>query len=146
MLSLVWLSDPGVQVWQIQEHEVLQTMPDPKCVGLVNHARSKRFRSRNHARHKVLGYDKYVWFDKQQTKKIIVHFSCKEREKKKKTQIINHCTTIQQLSIYTHHTMWKRARLRIQLDGKWQDLATGKRHTCLFNGAGTTHSLECEEH
>ena len=146
MLSLVWLLDPGVQVWQIQEHEVLQTMSDPKCVGLVNHARSKRFRSRNHARHKVLGYDKYVWFDKQQTKKTIVHFSCKEREKKKKTQTINHCTTIQQLSIYTRHTMWKRARLRIQLDGKWQDLATGKHHMCLFNGAGTTHSLECEEH
>jgi len=43
-----------------------------------------------HARPKHIGSDKNVWFDKQQTKRIIVHFSYREREKKEKTQTINH--------------------------------------------------------
>ena len=127
MLSLVWLSDPGVQVWQIQEHEVLQTMPDPKCVGLVNHARSKRFRSRNHARHKVLGYDKYVWFDKQQTKKIIVYFSCKEREKEKKNT--NNQSLHDNLTIIYLHASHHVKEGTIAHPVRWQMTRFGYRET-----------------
>jgi hypothetical protein len=42
--------------------------------------------------------------------------------------------------------MCNRARLHIQLDDEFPDLATGKRHTHLLNGAGAAHSLECEKH
>jgi len=55
-------------------------------------------------------------------------------------------TTIQPLSIYTRHIIWNRARLRIQLNAGWPDLATEKRHTRLLNGAGAAHLLGREEH
>ena len=54
------------------------------------HARPKMRGSRNHVRPKTFEYDKHVWFDKQQTKRTIVHSSCHERENKEKTQIIYH--------------------------------------------------------
>jgi hypothetical protein len=38
----------------------------------------------------MFGFGNHVWFDKQQTKKTSVHFSCQEREKKWKMQTINH--------------------------------------------------------
>jgi hypothetical protein len=75
-----------------------------------------------------------------------VHFSCQERQKKEKNANIRSSTTIQPLSVYTCHTMCNRARLHIQLDDEFPNLATGKRHTRLLNGAGATHSLECEKH
>jgi len=76
----------------------------------------------------------------------IVHFSCQKGEKKEKIQTIDHRQQSNLLSVYTRHTMWKWARLRIQLDGGWLDLATGKRYMRLLNGAGVAHSLTHKEH
>jgi len=69
-------------------------------------------------------------------------------EEKKEIKNTNNrsSTTIQPLFIYTHHIMWKRARLCIQLNVGWPDLATGKRHTRLLNGASAAHLLGREEH
>ena len=66
--------------------------------------------------------------------------------KERKNANIRSSTTIQPLSVYTCHTMCNRARLHIQLDDEFPDLATGKRHTRLLNGAGAAHSLECKKH
>jgi len=53
---------------------------------------------------------------------------------------------IQPLSSYTCHTMWKRARLRFQLDGDWSYLATRKSPMHLLSGTGTARSLGSEEY
>jgi hypothetical protein len=75
-----------------------------------------------------------------------MHSSCQEREKKEKNTNNRSPAAIQLLFVYTRHTMGKRARLHIQLDGGWPDLAIEKRHTRLFNGTGVAHSLGREEH
>jgi len=54
-----------------------------------------------------------IEIDKQQTKRIIVHFSCQEREKKEKNISNQSPTTIQLLFVYTRHTMLKNAWLRV---------------------------------
>jgi hypothetical protein len=42
--------------------------------------------------------------------------------------------------------MWKKTRLHIQLDDRWPDLTTGKRHTRLLNNVCAAHSLGREKH
>jgi hypothetical protein len=73
-------------------------------------------------------------------KKTIVHFSCQERKKKRKTQTIDHRLQSNH-DVYTHRTMWKRAQLRIYLYNGLSDFTTGKHLMRLLNGSRAAHSL-----
>jgi hypothetical protein len=139
-------------VWQTQSHGCsmivrlkclgldpsdlgMTTMPNSSVVGLANHVRSKCLES-----------DSHVWFDKQQTKKKIMHFSCQRKRKERKNTNNRSPATIQPLSIYARYTIWKRVWLHIQLDNGWPNLATMKCYTLLLNGADAFYSLMCKEH
>jgi hypothetical protein len=87
----------------------------------------------------------HAWFEKQQKRGQLCILVVR-REKRKKNTNNRSPAAIQLLFVYTRHTMGKRARLHIQLDGGWPDLAIEKRHTRLFNGTGVAHSLGREEH
>jgi len=82
--------------------------------GSGSHARPKSLGSCNNVRPKVFEYDKHVWFDKQQTKRTIVYFSFKEREKKEKTQTIYH-------QRQSNHYLFTRAT------------SCGRGHDCAFS-------------
>jgi hypothetical protein len=104
--GLVWLLGSGAGLAYPDEHvchscqtQVLGFRPNwlrsgnhtkPKRHEFDNHAIPKTCGFAIHSRSKVCGYDKHVWFNKQQTKRTIMHFSCQEREKKEKIQTIDY--------------------------------------------------------
>jgi hypothetical protein len=68
--------DPGTWVWQ--------TIPDPRCVGLA-------LGSAAMPDPRCLGLKAmHDLTNNRQIEQTIVHFSCQEREKKEKTQTIDH--------------------------------------------------------
>jgi len=101
----------------------LATMPDQRCLDLATHVKPKQTSNK---------------------KKAIVHFSCQEREKKEKTQAIDHRRQSNH-DVYTRRTMWKKAQLRIYLYGEWSDLTSEKHFTLLLNSSSAAHLLGAYE-
>ena len=123
-LGLATMLDPGDLGLMIMPNSWLLgsvTMPDLRRVGLINYVRPK------------------------QINMTIMHFSCQERERKKKHKqsIISGNPAI--ICPHTSHHV-EEGTTSIELDSRWQELTIGKRPKPLLNGTGATHSLKCVEH